>query len=337
MSILSQVPAGNVFSITTIHTNQSRIAHIESLGEFGLVAPRPLDIDYEPWSGNFGSFELGDLRSADVGLLLWAPTSTPGIQSRDLSALRGRTTQVVFALERGGLIRKEMMVSCYGEIDSNLIVNSYGFSRWNGTVWSSGRDYPSFGGDEFRRCVRMAEVATELMRRGNHPRLLKALHSLNGALREADPLERVLGFVRSIECLCGGTWKKTQFVERAGVFFGSSKEAKILLAQMYGLRSAGAHFFDWRTEEEFKNLKSSVQGRSANRTAVYAEMFALELYDAVLERGNWLAWMESDEKADQFWKLPLVQRRREFGRLVSIQSMRDKYSWLSYVRGKRPF
>lgn len=126
-------------------------------------------------------------------------------------------------------------------------------------------------------------------------KLYNSLHFFSKALREADNVDKFLGYVVAIEAVCSIDNKNistrlSNFVRKRAP--DSEKEhMSELMKKVYSLRS--------RTVHEGYRFIGSDSARAAQTLAVLAIYGALEIYTGLLEKGTEVTWND--------WKLSIAQ------------------------------
>lgn len=317
------------FSVLTINSNQVS-GKIDSKLTDDLFALPRLPFKLPPhWQNWVGSTEVEDIERSTLFLLRIRPDSSPNIQDGVTSSLVNEAVSLEASLERHGLVRKNKCFVLAGSHDGTEF-NLHRDASTPVTHHLPWTDYPDVDRNLLLAALeRDKALAAICGRKGEYVRFVKALHSINFALREGDFLERCHHLVRGLECVLHlpPPGKAVKFAERISQFFDSSKRCKTRLQDMYGVRNVQSHFLDFGLVKPFSQLPMPARGYYISKLILYSELLSMALLDRILMDPNLLPYFKDEAETERFWNLPLADRQALIGQTLSAPALRRANKW----------
>lgn len=317
------------FSVLTISSNQVKgDIHLQMADDlFGLRRlPFQLPVHWKEW---VGSTEVRGIESSNLLLLRVRPDSAPHIQDEVTADLLNEAIALEASLERHGLVRKPKCSVLVGSHDGQEFQLHRSASSPR-TVHLRSINYPDVDVEFLEQALaRNSALAKICGRQGEYVRFVKALHSINFALREGDPMERCHHFVRGLECALHlpPNGKADAFAERVGEFFDASPRCITRLRDMYRVRNVQSHFLDFGVVPPFNEIQMPERRYYVSQLILYSELLSMAFLDRILMDSQLLPFFKDEAETERFWNLSRSDRKSLIEPPLSALSLRCKNKW----------
>ncbi len=313
------IPVGHKFALISLGNASVDIGDqpIHLSHGISIYPNPPLHLD-DSWKESLGTFQYEAFSESNFIIIITSPSDTPGILDQENEDLLKSVDFFFLSLLLHGVPFYEEGLRASGENVGEPRIRSVGPLN---TYYRTASTTPLIITPSVIQSARDAlnGLFTFYSEVGYH-RLTRGFNAWTRGLGEILSDERNHQFVRAIEALIKPQIGKTkkQFINRCQHFIDANKEDRIMLAEIFDLRSATEHMNDWSLV--LGHVSENERSQHAILRTYQADVLARSLYLRICSSNELQSSFLDDKTIDQYWAMPQGERQRIWGEPITLPS-----------------
>jgi hypothetical protein len=319
------IPLGHKFACVALaNADHSLDSDLTLPSGVGVAISPPFDIDIQ-WDTWLGKLRTEVLRESNFLVLTSAPSERPDLLDGENEELRARVVRVLHGIFINCVPYHEGSLELSGANVNGHVGVRVAASR-DGYLRSQGDRPPAVDIAMLQEADMAADglaTVAQSLRSGSREfgRVGRGVRSWLLGVREPVATDRLHLFVRAIEAFINPRLarSKRDFSHRAQTFVGAAEGNKLVLDELYGLRSCAEHLHDWDCGLE--DIIPSERALHGIRRAFEAELIAGRTLLRILSNPPLLEHFRTPDLIKDFWALPDRKRRELWGQPIDYQAI----------------